>query len=132
MSYRRQLKARDAYAAWCLNPVQFFDALGLGILAVSGTQKAHDYGVSWPTAAVLRMFTGIGGSKVRDILTARVPTVLLADTYPTAALAGALVVVAGSRAGAPSIISTPVRAALRVFVRLMALERGWKLPVTKP
>jgi uncharacterized membrane protein YeiH len=42
-------------------------------------------------AAVLGMISGIGGGMVRDVLTAQVPTVLRADIYAVAALAGALV-----------------------------------------
>ena len=76
-------------------PVQFFDAAGLGVFAVAGTQKALELGLNGPMAAVLGTLGGIGGGMVRDVLTARVPTVLVAEIYAVAALAGALVVVAG-------------------------------------
>lgn len=109
-------------------PVQFFDAAGLGVFAVAGTQKALSYGINWPMAAVLGMISGIGGGMVRDVLAAQVPTVLRADIYAVAALAGALVVVAGSAAGLPSPTVALAGAALCVFLRLMALYRGWKLP----
>ena len=46
-------------------------------------------------AALLGMLTGIGGGMVRDVLLAEIPTVLRADIYATAALAGAAVVVVG-------------------------------------
>lgn len=109
-------------------PVQFFDAAGLGVFAVAGTQKALDYGINWPMAAVLGMISGIGGGMARDVLTAQVPTVLRADIYAVAALAGGLVVVAGSAAGLPSPIVALAGIAACVFLRLMALYRGWKLP----
>ena len=110
------------------HPVQFFDAAGLGIFAVAGTQKALDFGIGWPMAPVLGMISGIGGGMVRDVLTAQVPTVLRSEIYAVAALAGGLVVVAGVHVGAPSIIVTLGGAALCVFLRMMALYRGWKLP----
>lgn len=110
-------------------PVQFFDAAGLGVFAIAGTQKALDYGVNWPMAAVLGMISGIGGGMVRDVLTAQVPTVLRADIYAVAALAGSLVVVAGSAIGLQPVAVGLVGIALCVFLRLMALYRGWKLPV---
>jgi len=48
----------------------------------------------WITAAaVLGVISGIGGSMVRDVVTAQVPTVLRAEIYAAAAMAGALVVV---------------------------------------
>ncbi len=111
------------------HPVQFFDAAGLGVFAVAGTQKALDYGINWPMAAVLGMMSGIGGGMARDILTAQVPTVLRADIYAVAALAGAATVVVGDFAGLQPILVALVGIAVCVFLRLMALYRGWKLPV---
>ena len=83
-------------------------------------------------AVVLGMLSGIGGGIVRDVLTARTPTVLLADIYAVAALAGGLVVVAGERLGVPSIASAVVGAALYMGLRLVALHRGWRLPIASP
>ena len=115
-----------------LHPVQVFDAAGLGVFAVAGTQKALDHGINWPMATVLGMISGIGGGMVRDVLTAQIPTVLRADVYAVAALAGGLVVVAGGAAGLPPTLVALVGIALCVFLRLMALYRGWKLPVASP
>ncbi|MBV1795814.1 trimeric intracellular cation channel family protein [Siccirubricoccus sp. G192] len=109
-------------------PVQFFDAAGLGVFAVAGTQKAVAFGINWPMAAVLGMISGIGGGMVRDMLAAQVPTVLRADIYAVAALAGALVVVAGSALGLPPTAVALAGVALCVFLRLMALYHGWRLP----
>jgi uncharacterized membrane protein YeiH len=122
-------------AFWChellarlQQPVLFFDAAGLGIFAVAGTQKALDYGLNWPMAAVLGVISGIGGGMVRDVLAAQIPVVLRSDIYAVAALAGGLVVVAGAYLGLPSTFVTLAGAALCVFLRIMALYRGWKLP----
>ncbi|MDR3534334.1 MAG: trimeric intracellular cation channel family protein [Rhodopila sp.] len=113
------------------NPVQFFDAAGLGVFAVAGTQKALDHGLTPPMAAVLGMLTGIGGGMVRDVLMARVPVVLRSEIYAVAALAGAGVVVAGNLAGLPPAATTLPGAGLCVFLRMMAIYRGWKLPVAR-
>jgi uncharacterized membrane protein YeiH len=110
-------------------PVQFFDAAGLGVFAVAGTQKALEYGINWPMAAILGVISGISGGIVRDVLTAQVPTVLRSDIYAVAALAGALVVVAGSAIEMPPTTSAFAGIALCVILRLMALYRGWKPPV---
>lgn len=111
------------------HPVQFFDAAGLGVFAVAGTQKALDYGIDWPMAAVLGMISGIGGGMVRDVLTIQVPTVLRADIYAVAALAGALMVVLGHFIGTQPILFAAAGIIVCVFLRLMALYRGWRLPV---
>ncbi len=114
------------------HPVLFFDAAGLGVFAVAGTQKALEYRINWPMAAILGMASGIGGGMVRDVLTAQVPAVLCSDIYAVAALAGALVVVAGDQAGMPPTVVALAGIALCVFLRLMALYRGWKLPGARP
>jgi uncharacterized membrane protein YeiH len=111
------------------NPVQLFDAVGLGLFAVTGATKALAAGLNPVSAMLLGMLTGIGGGIARDILAARIPVVLQADLYAVAALAGAAVVVAGERLGLPQ---APVLAtgALLVFVlRFLAIRRGWRLPV---
>jgi uncharacterized membrane protein YeiH len=113
------------------HPVLFFDAVGLGVFAVAGTQKALDHGINWPIAAVLGMISGIGGGMVRDMLTAQVPIVLRADIYAVAALAGALVVVVGGAFGLPLAAVGLAGIAVCVFLRLMALYRGWKLPMAQ-
>jgi uncharacterized membrane protein YeiH len=111
------------------HPVLLFDAIGLGLFAVAGTQKALDYGVNWPMAAILGMVSGIGGGIMRDVLTAQMPNVFLSDIYAVAALAGSLVVVGGDAIGLPPVAVGWAGVALCVFLRLMALYRGWRLPI---
>ena len=111
------------------HPVLLFDAIGLGLFAVAGTQKALNHGIDWPMAAILGMISGIGGGMVRDVLTMQVPIVLYSEIYAVAALAGALVVVAGGAAGLSPVATVWVGVAVCVFLRLMAIYRGWKLPV---
>lgn len=112
-------------------PVQLFDAAGLGIFAVTGTQKALEYGISPLMAPVLGMLTGIGGGMVRDVLTAEIPVVLRKEIYALAALAGAMVVVIGLRLGLPVSLTLLPGAALCLFLRLMAIYRGWNLPLAR-
>jgi uncharacterized membrane protein YeiH len=114
------------------NSVLLFDAAGLALFAVSGTQKALALGLNPVMAALLGMVTGIGGGMVRDVLVAEIPTVLRADLYAVAALAGAAVVVAGSLLHIPSTSTTIAGAALCFGLRLMAIRRGWQLPIARP
>ena len=65
------------------------DAMGLALFAVSGAGKALAYGVHPFIAILMGGITGVGGGTIRDVLLAQVPTVLRADVYATAALAGA-------------------------------------------
>ena len=112
--------------------VLVFDGAGLALFAVSGTQKALAFGLNPVMAALLGMLTGIGGGMARDVLLAEIPTVLRADLYAVAALAGAAVVVIGSLLHLPSTAATIVGAALCFGLRVMAIQRGWQLPIARP
>jgi uncharacterized membrane protein YeiH len=113
-------------------PVLLFDAAGLCLFAVTGTQKALAYGLSPVMAAVLGMITCIGGGVARDLLTLQVPMVLRAELYAVAALAGAGSVSLGFWLGLPAQPVSLVGAALCLFLRLMSIYRGWRLPIARP
>ena len=55
------------------------DAVGLGLFAVIGAEKALDFGINPLMAAILGMLTGTGGGMTRDILAGDVPFVLIRD-----------------------------------------------------
>jgi len=109
-------------------PILVFDAAGLALFAVSGTQKALTLGLSPVIAALLGLLTGIGGGIVRDVLLAEVPLVLRKEVYAVAALAGTLVVVAGHLLHFPVLGAEIGGAALCFGIRVLAIRRGWQLP----
>jgi uncharacterized membrane protein YeiH len=111
------------------NPVLIFDAAGLALFAVAGADKAMTYGLQPAPAALLGMLTGIGGGMARDILLAEVPIVLRAELYAVAGLAGATVVVLGDRLQVPFVLSAVAGALLCFGLRVMAVRRGWHLPI---
>jgi len=111
------------------NPVQMFDAAGLGLFAVAGAQKALTFGLNPLTAALLGMLTGIGGGMTRDVLLAEIPAVLRADLYALAALAGATVVVLGAALQLTSPALAIGGALLCFGIRFMAIRRRWQLPI---
>jgi uncharacterized membrane protein YeiH len=112
--------------------VLLFDAAGLGLFAVAGTQKALAVGINPFVSALLGMLTGIGGGVVRDLLVNEIPVVLRTDLYAMAALAGAAVVVAGHLAHLPPTGTTIAGAILCFGLRLIAIRRGWNLPARLP
>src|ERR1700720_2768559 len=113
------------------SPVLVFDAAGLALFAVSGAQKALAFGLNPVMAALLGMLTGVGGGMMRDLLLAEIPTVLRADLYAIAGLAGAAVVVIGNLLHLPPTATTIIGALLCFGLRLMAIPRGWHLPIAK-
>lgn len=110
-------------------PVLLLDAIGLGLFAVTGAQKALTYGIDPVMAAVLGMITGIGGGMMRDLLAGEVPSVLRTDIYAVAALAAGGVVALGDALALPPLGSMLAGAALCVFLRVMAIFFGWHAPV---
>lgn len=111
------------------NLVLIFDGVGLAVFAVAGAQKALGYGLNPLMAALLGMLTGIGGGMLRDLLLAEIPTVLRSELYAVAALAGAVVVVVGHVLNFPPTAMAIAGAVLCFGIRLIAIRRGWRLPV---
>jgi uncharacterized membrane protein YeiH len=111
--------------------VLMFDAAGLGLFAVAGTQKALAVGINPFVSALLGMLTGIGGGVLRDLLVNEIPVVLRADLYALAALAGAAVVVGGHLAHWSPTATTIAGAILCFAIRFLAIRRGWNLPPSR-
>jgi uncharacterized membrane protein YeiH len=122
---------RPSTIARLRSPVLIFDAAGLALFAVVGTQKALAFGLNPLMAPLLGMLTGIGGGMARDLFLAEIPIVLRADLYALAALAGAAVVVIGATLQLPATAVTIAGAVLCFGLRLMAIRRGWHLPLAE-
>lgn len=112
-------------------PVLLFDAGGLCLFSVVGTQKALAWGLDPVMAAILGMITCIGGGVARDLLTLQVPVVLRAELYAVAGLAGAGSISVGFVLGLPMWPVALFGAGLCFFLRLMSIYRGWRLPLPR-
>lgn len=111
--------------------ISVFDAMGLALFAVAGTEKALAFGLNPVMAALLGMVTGVGGGVARDILVARTPAVLQGDIYAVAALAGAGLVVVGHLLTWPVVPAAIGSALLCLGLRLLAIRRRWQLPTAR-
>lgn len=112
------------------NPVQFFDAIGLGLFAVSGAAKATAFGLGPAGAILLGIASGVGGGVARDMLVAEVPSILRrGELYAVAAALGASVVVAGDALNLPSTPLAVGGAAACFTLRYFSIRRRWMLPV---
>jgi len=65
---------------------------------------------------------------LRDILLARVPVILRADVYATAALAGAVVMIAARKLGAPPAVAALAGGLTCFVLRIVAVWQHWALP----
>lgn len=113
------------------NPVQVLDAIGLGVFAVTGAEKAISYGINPVIAPVLGMISGIGGGMTRDVLAGDIPFVLRKDIYAIAALAAGVIVTIGSELGYAPLWPMLLGLAACIFLRIMAIFFGWRAPVPR-
>ena len=108
--------------------VMVFDAIGLGLFAVTGATKALQFGLGPVQAILLGTITGVGGGMLRDVLLREVPTVLREGLYAVPALLGAGVLVGGQHAGSTSPVFPVLGALVCVVVRLIGLRYGVNVP----
>lgn len=114
-----------ALPAWLLATL---DAAGLALFAVAGAEKALDFQISPLIATLLGAITGCGGGVIRDVLLARVPMVLVANIYASAALLGAAVLVIGRRFGCPPALAAVLGGLACFVLRMAAVRYDWQLP----
>ena len=107
-----------------------FDAIGLGVFAVSGARIGMEAGFTDNAFLVtfLGMTTAVGGGMIRDVLLQEIPFVLKKHIYAVAAIAGALTYWV-----IEVIFLNPVAAyaagwAVVVLLRFMATVYKWNLP----
>lgn len=108
------------------------DAAGLALFAVAGADKALEFGIHPLPAVLMAAITGCGGGVIRDLLLARVPNLLRADVYATAALAGGAVAVLLIRAGVPRVWAMSAGAVFCFALRMVAVAHHWQLPHLMP
>ncbi len=108
------------------------DALGLGLFAVAGTEKALRSGLGVLASIGIGVIAGVGGGVIRDVLLREIPIILRKEIYATAAILGGVVVAVGDRF---DFRRTPVAIAGVVvvgLVRVLSLRRGWNVVVAEP
>ncbi len=109
-------------------PVMLLDAVGLGVFAVSGTQKALLFGLGPASACLIGVLTAVGGGVVRDLLVTETPRILREDVYAVAAILGTIVVVAGDRFGWPALETAVAAAMLTTLARVASVRLGLRIP----
>src|SRR3954463_9252844 len=110
--------------------VMIFDALGLGLFAVTGATKALQFGLGPVPAILLGTITGVGGGMLRDVLLRQVPTVLREGLYAIPALLGATVLVLAQEAGSTNPVFPVLGVLVCVVVRLFGLRYGVSVPTS--
>jgi len=112
--------------------IEAFDAAGLAVFCVLGTEISVAAGAPPVAAILLGTATAVGGGVVRDLLLARVPFVLREGLYAVPALLGATVVVVGDELGAGGVATSVLAFLLCLAVRIVGMVFHVNLPVTGP
>lgn len=110
--------------------VNFFDAIGLGVFSLTGTQVAMDmgHGDNPLLAVTLGVITGIGGGMIRDILNNEVPGVLRKHIYALAAILGASSYYTMVKFGLDEIAAVVLGFSITFAIRMAATYFRWHLP----
>ena len=107
-----------------------FDAIGLGVFAVSGARIGMEAGFTDNAFLVtfLGMTTAVGGGMIRDVLLQRIPFVLNKRVYAVAAIAGALTYWVIEYVLMMPVLAYAVGWLVTVTLRMLATIYKWNLP----
>ena len=112
--------------------IMTFDAVGLSIFTVTGTNIALDAGLGPIPAALLGMFTGVGGGVLRDVMAAEVPLIFRGEIYAVASLFGATIIIIANQVGVAGVLAEILAALATITLRMVSLRRGWRIPIAMP
>jgi len=105
------------------------DAFGLDLFTIMGAKIAEAAGLSPIIVVVMGTMTGVAGGVLRDVLCAEVPLILRRDIYATAAIVGASLYLIVQEFGVGQIAATLIGMTTVALLRLIAIQRGLRLPV---
>lgn len=107
-----------------------FDAIGLGVFAVSGARIGMEAGFMENGFLVtfLGMTTAVGGGMIRDVLLQRIPFVLNKHIYAVAAIAGALTYWVIEYIFLNPVVAYAAGWLVTVTLRMLATIYKWNLP----
>jgi uncharacterized membrane protein YeiH len=108
--------------------LQWLDALGLALFAVTGAERALLAGAGPIVAVVMGIITASFGGIIRDVLGNESPTVLSSEVYVTAAAMGAGAFVILESIGAGRDLAIIGALAIGFGLRVIAITRSWSLP----
>jgi uncharacterized membrane protein YeiH len=110
------------------NMVLMADAVGLGVFAALGAERAAAHGLGPVGTVFMAVVTATGGGVVRDLLVVEIPVILRTGFYATAALIGGTVYVVLNTLGAGTQTALLGAMVLTTLTRFAAMWTGIGLP----
>ena len=120
--------ARGPLTRWEAS-IEAFDAVGLALFCIIGTDVALHNQATPVTAVLLGTVTAVGGGAVRDIVLNRVPGVLKEGLYAVPALVGSTIVVVGYELGHASMLWYAAAGVACFVIRVVGMVYHVNLPV---
>ncbi|WP_042385029.1 trimeric intracellular cation channel family protein [Streptacidiphilus melanogenes] len=110
--------------------VQTLDALGLGLFCVTGTAKAHDYGLGVVASIALGTITAAGGGVIRDVLANETPSLLRWDRslYAVPAIVGSALTALLISTDSLGAVTGSASALFAFGTRMLAIRYEWRAP----
>jgi uncharacterized membrane protein YeiH len=110
------------------------DALGLGLYAMVGTQKALAVGLAWVPAILIGVINAVGGGLIRDLMTREEPLIFHpGEFYAAAAFVGsAIFVLMLLGFGISTQPAALTGIAIIILIRVASVRFGWKTKAARP
>lgn len=105
-----------------------FDAIGLGLFALAGLQKAAALGFSPGICIALGTITACFGGVLRDVLLNNVPLIFHREIYASACIAGGILYFLLLNMQLSTSIAEIISILVIVLIRLLAVRFNWSLP----
>ncbi|MDX5410893.1 MAG: trimeric intracellular cation channel family protein [Thauera sp.] len=111
------------------NAMEFADACGLGLFAISGASIASAAGMPPLVAVLMGAITAVFGGVSRDVLCNQIPKVYYDHRpYTLCAVVGCAVFLGANAIGVAQQLSMVVGICTATGLRVLAVIFGWKLP----
>jgi uncharacterized membrane protein YeiH len=109
--------------------MQYPDALGLGLFAVTGTQLGLDHNFPLLVSVLMGVMTSVFGGVLRDIVCNQIPRVFIDHRpYAICAFLGAWALIGCQQLNFEPLICVLIGAGLATFLRLMSLWFEFRIP----
>ncbi|PHZ85641.1 trimeric intracellular cation channel family protein [Paremcibacter congregatus] len=104
------------------------DACGLALFAVTGTEKALNFGATPLVAVMMGVMSAAAGGMIRDVLCNEVPLVLKKELYALPAIIGGACLVLLHMAGFDQKLNITLACMITLSIRLIAIKYSLSLP----
>jgi|MucameStandDraft_1065616.scaffolds.fasta_scaffold09176_4 uncharacterized membrane protein YeiH len=112
------------------NLITFFDAVGLGVFTVVGSNTAiiNGFGDNAFLTIFVGVITGVGGGVIRDVIANTTPFIMYKDLYASSAIIGAALYYALYQLHSNSFLCISISIIATILVRLIAHKYHLGLP----